>query len=407
VVRALSNVRAVHRRRWVIAVALAVSAMSCPWASVAVAGGERPFVESLTGLGPVGFHPGSFAGDGGPARLALVDSPTTVAVDREGGVLFTDSFNNRIRRIDESGRIDTVVGPGRPGSCNAVAALRVCLSIPHGIAVERDGALLIADTFNHRVLRVRHGRASVLAGTGEDCPPPTPCSVGATAARTRLRWPVIARPTAAGVVVVDGGAHRILLFEGGRVRVLAGTGRRGYEGGLRQANHTPLNAPTDAIRYRGGWLVSDSGNCRVRFIDRRGRIRLFAGGRISLARCWRSYNDQGRWRDWGRPLRNVGDGAPARQARILVPGFMASDGSNVWVTDFLNHRLREIDGQSERITTVLGTGRPALRPTMRGPATDFALYWPSGVALEKRGTLLVTDSGAHRVMRLVLGRDPT
>jgi DNA-binding beta-propeller fold protein YncE len=407
VVRALSGARAVHRRRWLIAVALTASAVSCVCTPVAVAGGGRPFVESLTGLGPVGFHPGSFAGDGGPASEALVDSPTTVAVDREGGVLFTDSFNNRIRRIDKSGRIETVVGSGRAGPCGALAALRICLSIPHGIAVARDGSLLIADTFNHRVLRVRHGRASVVVGTGQGCPPPTLCPVGATAARTRLRWPVIARPTAAGLVVVDGGAHRVLLVTGGRVRVLAGTGRRGYELGPQKANHTPLNAPTDAIRYRGGWLVSDSGNCRVRFIDRRGRIRLFAGGGISLAQCWRSYNDQGRWRDWAGPLRDVADGKPARRARILVPGFMATDGSTVWVTDFLNHRLREIDGPTGRITTVLGTGRPALQPAMRGPAANFALYWPSGVALEKRGTLLVTDSGAHRVMRLRLRRSPT
>jgi hypothetical protein len=374
-----------QRRRRLAALALAgCSATSCLCAPAAVAGGERPFVESLTGLGPVGFHPGSFAGDGGPASDALVDSPTTVAVDQQGGVLSTDSFNNRIRRIDRSGRIETVAGSGRAGSCAARAALQLCLSIPHGITVAHDGSLLIADTFNHRVLRVKHGRASVLAGTG----------------RTRLRWPVIARSTAEGVVVVDGGAHRVLLVRGGRVRVLAGTGRRGYEPGPQKANHTPLNAPTDAIRYRGGWLVSDSGNCRLRFIDRRGRIRLFAGGGISLRGCWRSYNDQGRWRDWAGPQRDVGDGQLARRARILVPGFLATDGTNVWVTDFLDHRLRQIDGQSGRITTVLGTGRPALHPAMRGPALSFDLYWPSGVALEKPGTLLVTDSGAHRVMRL-------
>jgi hypothetical protein len=374
-------VRALRRRCWLIAVALAAS---CSCTPSATADGERAYVESLTGLGPVGFHPGSFAGDGGPASQALVDSPTTVAVDRHGGVLFTDSFNNRIRRIDKSGRIETVAGSGRGGSCTALAALRLCLSIPHGIAVAPDGSLLIADTFNHRVLRVNRGRASVVAGT----------------ARTRLRWPVIARPTPAGVVVVDAGTHRVLLIKGGRVRVLAGTGRRGYESGVRKANHTPLNAPTDAIRYRGGWLVSDSGNCRLRFIDRLGRIRLFAGGGISLPRCWRSYNDQGRWRDWAGPLRDVGDGELARRARILVPGFMATDGTNVWVTDFLDHRLREIDGPSGRITTVLGTGRPALHPALRGPALSFALYWPSGVALETSRTLLVTDSGAHRVMRL-------
>jgi hypothetical protein len=87
----------------------------------------------------------------------------------------------------------------------------MCLSIPHGIADTRDGLLVIADTFNHRVLRVKHGRASVLPGRG----------------RAHLRAPVNGSSDGGARRFSDGGTQRVLLATGSRVRVLAGTGRRG------------------------------------------------------------------------------------------------------------------------------------------------------------------------------------
>ena len=347
----------------------------------------RPaFARSLLGIGPVGFHPGSFAGDGGPAESALADSPTTVAPDGHGGTYFTDSFNHRIRFIDSRGAIRTVAGTGVPDWCGTGPPRSLCLRLPHGVTVDRDGSVLIADTFNHRVLRVRDGRATVVLGP------------------RRLGWPVIARPTRHGLAVVDALHHRVVLLRHGRLQTLVGTGERGSSGDGGPARKARLNAPADAIPYRGGWLISDGGNCRIRRIDRAGRIHLFAGGGLSLWRCHAGYNDEGRHLDWAGPLADVRDGGPAHLARIQVTGFLASDGDDVWVTDFLNHRVREIDGRTGRIRTVLGTGRPALRPQRGARASKFALYWPSGIAIERRGVLLVTDSGAHRVIRLQLAR---
>jgi hypothetical protein len=366
-----------------LALFAAVAMFSTPSASATE---RRAWARSLLGIGPVGFHPGSFAGDGGPAALALADSPTTVAVGPRGGIYFTDSFNHRIRRIDRGGVISTVAGTGKSRWCGPRPPLSLCLSLPHGIAVDTDGSLLIADTFNHRVLRIRDGRATVLLGP------------------RGLDWPVIARPTHRGMAVVDAGRHRVLLVRHGRARTLAGTGDRGSSGDGGLARNARLNAPADALPYKDGWLISDGGNCRLRWIDPAGRIHLFAGGGLPLRRCHAAYNDQGRWQKWGAPLTNVGDSGLARRARIQVTGFLATDGNDVWVTDFLNHRVRDIDGRTGRIRTILGTGRPALAPTTEGPAAEFALYWPSGIALAGPGVLLVTDSGAHRVIRLELGR---
>ena len=54
----------------------------------------------------------SFSGDGGAATEAALDDPTSVAVDVTGTIYFTDSGNQRIRRVTTGGIIETVAGGG-------------------------------------------------------------------------------------------------------------------------------------------------------------------------------------------------------------------------------------------------------------------------------------------------------
>lgn len=56
-----------------------------------------------------------FSGDGGPATAAEMVSPFGLAVDRQGNLFISDSYDNRIRKIDaNSGVISTVAGNGSP-----------------------------------------------------------------------------------------------------------------------------------------------------------------------------------------------------------------------------------------------------------------------------------------------------
>ncbi|MBH0202446.1 MAG: hypothetical protein HP496_09175 [Nitrospira sp.] len=101
------------------------------------------------------------AGDGGVYRYtspseapsASLSRPTGITVDHEGRLFLTDSDNHLIRQWDwESGVAFCVAGQGLPSySGDGGIAREASLCYPFGIVADRDGTLLVADTFNHRI----------------------------------------------------------------------------------------------------------------------------------------------------------------------------------------------------------------------------------------------------------------
>ena len=104
----------------------------------------------------------SFAGDGGPALRALIETPAGTAVDSLGNLYFADPANHRVRKISVDGTITTVAGFGVAGFAGeqgpATAAL---LNSPMGVAVNSDNTLFIADTGNGRVRAMSAGDLAV------------------------------------------------------------------------------------------------------------------------------------------------------------------------------------------------------------------------------------------------------
>ncbi len=101
------------------------------------------------------------AGDGGVYRYeapseapsASLSRPTGIAFDHEGHLFLTDSDNHVIRQWDWESRVAfCVAGQGVPSySGDGGVARAASLCYPFGIVADRDGALLVADTFNHRI----------------------------------------------------------------------------------------------------------------------------------------------------------------------------------------------------------------------------------------------------------------
>ena len=109
--------------------------------------GKGGAVSVVAGTGTCGF-----SGDGGPATAAQLDDPNGIAFDSAGNLYFSDSNNNRIRRIDRNGIITTVAGTGVAGfSGDGGSATQAQLNTPFGIAIAPGHLLYIADGGNHRV----------------------------------------------------------------------------------------------------------------------------------------------------------------------------------------------------------------------------------------------------------------
>jgi streptogramin lyase len=112
-------------------------------------------VDAVTGIITTRSGTGiqGFSGDGGPAASAGLNNPTGVAVDGAGNLFIADFGNQRIRRVDAvTNIIRTRAGNGLQGfGGDGGPSGNASLNLPEGVAVDRFGRLLIADTNNHRI----------------------------------------------------------------------------------------------------------------------------------------------------------------------------------------------------------------------------------------------------------------
>jgi DNA-binding beta-propeller fold protein YncE len=96
-----------------------------------------------------------FSGDGGPAVAATLRFPRDLEI-RAGRLYVADTENHRVRAIDlATGIITTIAGNGQPTFAgDGGPAAQASLNLPFGIALDSEGALYVADTFNNRIRRI-------------------------------------------------------------------------------------------------------------------------------------------------------------------------------------------------------------------------------------------------------------
>ena len=371
-------------------------------------------ITTVAGTGEEGYR-----GNGGAAVEAKLKVPTGVAVDSSGNLYIADSGNGRVRRVDTSGIITSFAGTGEWGhGGDGGPAVEAQLARPTGVAVDNTGNLYIADRGNDRVRRVNaSGTITTIAGTGE----PAYGGDGGPAVAAQLDRPTgVAVDGSSNLYIADTENHRVRRVDAsGTITTIAGTGERGDGGDGGPAVGARLNWPSGvAVDGSGNLYIADSGNAQIRRVDARGIITTIAfhlnfpqgvaadnSGTVYFADTSRN---RVRRVDASGVITTVagtgerdygGDGGPAVEASLSQPrGLAADEAGNVYIADSWNDRIRRVDAGGV-ITTVAGIGG-AFDSGGTGPATEAALHWPEGVAVDRWGNLYIADTYNHRIRRV-------
>src|SRR5262249_9760786 len=107
------------------------------------------------------------SGDNGPAERASIKGPSSIAVD--GSVIYIgEQLGDRIRRIDAKGVITTFAGGGKNDDIRrGTPAIRATLSQPAGLAIHQ-GEVYFTEFAGNRVRKVDDkGKLVTVAGTGD------------------------------------------------------------------------------------------------------------------------------------------------------------------------------------------------------------------------------------------------
>lgn len=108
-------------------------------------------IQHIAGTGKKGF-----TGHGGPAKDATLSGPKGIALDDEGNAWLVDTESHSVRMINaKTGNLELMVGTGQSGDGPDGDPLRCQMGRPHGIYVDREGAVFIGDSEAHRVRVLR------------------------------------------------------------------------------------------------------------------------------------------------------------------------------------------------------------------------------------------------------------
>jgi NHL repeat-containing protein len=225
---------------------------------------------------------GGTGGDGGPALSALLAGPYNVTEDQAGNLYIADTGNNRIRKVS-SGTISTIAGTGSAGyTGDGGPATSAMLNGPTSVAVDASGNVFFSDTGNAVVRKIAGGTITTVAGSGNSCFPTTSaCGDGGPATSAGITWPLtVAVDSSDNLYIADYFAFKVRKVNGATqiISTVAGVGIAGRTGDGGPATAAKLDHPSSvALDSKGSLFISDQFNNKVRKVDAGGTITTYMG----------------------------------------------------------------------------------------------------------------------------------
>ena len=315
------------------------------------------------------------AGCGGPldgtANGARLMEPFGVAFDKQGNWYICEHAGQRITKVDQRKNISVFAGrentsPEPEGS----TAARLKFHDPHGLVVSKDQQMYIADTLNHRVVKIdlKTGQSSTVAGTGQagysgDGGP-------AGNATFNQLYALDLNQANDKLYITDLRNRRIRLLDlkTGTVTTIAGNGQEGIPSDGSLAITSPLVDPrATAIDSRGNVYILERGGNALRVLDKQGKIRTVIG---------------------------------TRSGNLNGPKDLRVDrNDDVIISDTENHLIKKCRAKDGSVVVIAGTGEKGDRLVADDPLKT-QLNRPHGIFLHHSGALYISDSENHRVLRL-------
>ncbi len=235
-------------------------------------------IRKVTQAGVISTYAGTYGSSGmvdGPAASSKFSSPQGLALDAAGNLYVADMGNHAIRKITPAGAVSTFAGlGGSAGSTNGTGSAARFYG-PSGVAMDAEGNLFVADTYNNTIRKVSSaGAVSTLAGSAGNYG-----SWDGTGANARFDGPRGIACDAAGTLFVTDYNNQTLrkISPAGAVLTLAGSpGAHGIADGMGAAARfsDPFGVAVDGT---GNAYVADSANHLLRKVAPDGTVSTLAG----------------------------------------------------------------------------------------------------------------------------------
>ncbi len=204
---------------------------------------------------------------------------------------------------------------------------------------------------------------------------------GGSPTNARLSLPSAVWGDTTGVIyIADTGNNRIRKIDSKRITIstVTGTGSAGFSGDGGPDSSAQISAPAGVfVDSTGAIYIADTGNNRIRKISTGGTITTFAGQDTSGF---------------------AGDGGPATAARLNGPTAVFARGTNVYIADTGNNRIRRVNSAGI-ITTIAGHDTTAGLFIDDTTATAATLNAPRGLFVDRANNIYIADTNHHRIRK--------